>query len=175
MVLETAESLTCIWVVSYNFNSFTIQCTSHFNWIIFTLGNVFIFHLDILNIWDGENFQQVGCIPLVFFFSEDTLVYTTLSCLVCCYLFSFFPLGQTWQNQHEWDSFEFVNERKSYITKMKPSWVGMFSSAEALGKLDFAQWFRLFRFYSWPRLLIHRSNSSEVSNITSVFPYFVKR
>lgn len=130
------------------------------------------FLFSILIFWIFEmrkTFNKWAAFPLyLFFFSpENTFASSTLSCLVCCYLFSFFlldrPVRPSMNKTHLnlWMKGNLISQNEAKLGSQLQLSGGTW-------QVGFAQWFRLFRFYSWLWLLIHRSNSSEVSNVTSV-------
>lgn len=148
---------------------------SCFNWNTFLHWEMFLF--SILTFWLFEmrkTSSVVRCIPPFLFFLKIPLCTTRVVWCALTYFFFFCWMDQAEYHSHEWVSLEFVNERKSY----HKSEVKLGSRIQLSGgtwQVDSAPWFRLFRFYSWSWPLIHRSNSSEISNIASVFTYPVKR
>lgn len=83
MVLETAESLSCIWVHFYDSDSSTIKCTRHFNWNIFQIWKSFYF--SILAFWTFEMWKIFS----------NWAIFPLFVCLVCFLKIPLYVLHRT--------------------------------------------------------------------------------
>lgn len=126
-----------------------------------------VFHLSILNIWDVEDFQQLGLYsPMVLtfplfvclFFSWRHLCmsHTELAgVLLSIQVFS------CWLNLPEpvWMGPTWICEWKDiWYPKIQAMLGGPIQFSVGTRQVNFAQWFPLFRFCSWPHLLIPEVN-----------------